>query len=112
MPMRRLLDSCQAVLRDSTSFRKLLLCLCTFVLALQLTGAACHDHDLADQLSDCVSCQLAAHYPADVPATPPALLAVFLFVAYALARLPRPVRRSARRYFIPSPQAPPPAFSC
>ena len=87
--------------------RRVLLCLCTLVLALQLVGSAFHDHDLAEQLNDCVSCQVASQPALDLPSVDPQLLAVFLTVAYFLARLPRPVVVAARRYLLPSPQAPP-----
>lgn len=91
----------------STALRRLLACACALILALQLIGTSFHDHDLAEQLSDCVSCQVAAQASADLPATPPQLLAIFLAVAFLLARLPRPAPFYRRQYLIPSPQAPP-----
>lgn len=87
--------------------RRVLLVLCAMLLALQLVGSAFHDHDLDEQLSDCVSCQIAAHSIADLPAVAPQLLALFLAIAWVLARLPRPVLVVVRQYLIPSPQAPP-----
>lgn len=90
-----------------TLLRRVLLCLCALAMALQLVGSSFHDHDLADQLSDCVSCHVAAHSQAAIPAAPPEVLAVFLAVAFILARLPRPVAVVLRRYLIPSRQAPP-----
>jgi hypothetical protein len=77
------------------------------VLALQLVGAAFHDHDLAEQLPDCVSCHLSSHSNADLPAVTLQLLALFLVVAFVLARLPRPLPVVLRCYLIPSRQAPP-----
>lgn len=91
----------------AASLRRMLACLCALVLALQLVGAAFHDHDLGDQLTDCVSCQVAAHACALLPAVAPQLLAVFLAVAFVLARLPRVAPVVLRRYLIPSRQAPP-----
>lgn len=91
----------------SPVLRRLLVCACALILALQLVGASFHDHDLAEQLSDCVSCQVAAHGSADLPAASPLLLAVFLALAFILARLPRPAPHYRRQYLIPSPQAPP-----
>lgn len=90
-----------------TLLRRVLLCLCALAMALQLIGTSFHDHDLADQLSDCVSCHVASHSQAAIPATPPEVLAVFLAIAYVLARLPRPAAVVLRRYLIPSRQAPP-----
>lgn len=90
-----------------TLLRRVLLCLCALAMALQLVGSSFHDHDLADQLSDCVSCHVASHSQAAIAAAPPEVLAVFLAVAFILARLPRPVAVVLRRYLIPSRQAPP-----
>lgn len=89
------------------SVRRVLACLCALVLALQLVGASFHDHDLSEQLSDCVSCQIASHSTADLPAVPPQLLAIFLAIAFVIARLPRPAPVVLRRYLIPARQAPP-----
>lgn len=91
----------------SAPLRRVLACLCALILALQLVGAAFHDHHLAEQLSDCVSCQLASHSTADLPSAPPQLLAIFLAIAFVIARLPRPVPVVLRRYLIPCRQAPP-----
>jgi hypothetical protein len=82
--------------------------LCAIVFALQALAAASHSHGLADKLDDCVACQVAGHFPADLPGTPPALLAVFLAVSYLLALLPSaPSRFAPPRYLIPPRQAPP-----
>ncbi len=84
------------------------LALCAIVFALQVLAASSHSHDLADNLDDCVACQMASHFPADLPGTPPALLAIFLAVAYLLARLPlAPAWFASPRYLIPPRQAPP-----
>jgi hypothetical protein len=56
------------ITHTSTALRRLLLCACALILALQLMGSSYHEHDLAEQLSDCVSCQAAAHATADLPA--------------------------------------------
>jgi hypothetical protein len=85
-----------------------LLALCAIVFALQLLAASSHSHGVADQLDDCVVCQVTNHLPADVPGTPPTLLAVFLAVAYVLARLPAAQAHIAPpSYLIPPRQAPP-----
>jgi len=89
------------------SLRRILLVLCALTLSLQLIGSGFHHHDLDEQLSDCVSCHVTSHANAALPAAPPLLLAVFLAVAYVLARLPRPPLVVLRQYLIPSPQAPP-----
>lgn len=85
-----------------------MLALCAIVFALQVLAASSHSHDLADKLDDCVACQMASHFAADLPGTPPALLALFLAVAYLLARLPlAPAWFASPRYLIPPRQAPP-----
>lgn len=85
-----------------------MLALCAIVFALQMLAASAHSHGLADQLDDCVVCQVANHLPAGVPGTPPTLLAVFLAVAYLLARLPAARAHIAPpSYLIPPRQAPP-----
>lgn len=87
---------------------RLVLAVCAVVFVLQMLAAASHAHDAADKLDDCVACQMSAHFPADLPSTPPALLAVFLAVVYLLARLPAaPAAFAAPRYLIPPRQAPP-----
>lgn len=92
--------------------RIVLLGLCALVLVLQVAGAAFHDHDLGEQLSDCVSCHVASQASAALPAVSPQLLAVFLAVAYLVARAPRPLPVVPRRYLIPPRQAPPaPSFA-
>ena len=94
--------------RQGKGLWRCLLALCAIVFALQLLAASSHSHDLADKLDDCVACQMAHHFPADLPGTPPALLAIFLAVAYLLARLPAaPAWFPAPRYLIPPRQAPP-----
>jgi hypothetical protein len=84
-----------------------LLCVCTLILAFQLLGARIHRHDAAELAPDCVACHYAGQFTADLPAAAPALLAVFLVLAYVLARLPRHAVVSPRRYLIPMRQAPP-----
>ena len=94
--------------RRGKGLRRWMLALCAIVFALQLLAASSHSHDLADKLDDCVACQMASHFPADLPGTPPALLAIFLAVAYLLARLPAtPAWFPSPRYLIPPRQAPP-----
>lgn len=84
-----------------------LLWLCVIVFALQVAGSGWHNHDLADKKADCVSCHFAGSLPAEVPGATPALLAIFLAVAYVLARQPRYCYVPAPSYLIPSRQAPP-----
>ena len=101
-------DSLRFGLRRGDRLWRGLLALCAIVFALQLLAASSHSHDLADKLDDCVACQMAGHFPADAPSTPPALLAVFLAVAYFLARQPSaPAAIAPQRYLIPQRQAPP-----
>lgn len=101
-------DTQRSAPRQGNRLLRWLLALCAIVFALQLLAASSHSHDLADKLDDCVACQMASHFPADRPSTPPALLAVFLAVAYLLARQPSaPAAIAPQRYLIPQRQAPP-----
>ena len=86
---------------------KVLLWIAAFVLALQLIASGFHKHDLADESRDCVSCQVASHFPADLPAVNAVLQAVFLVLAYRIALLPRYVYVAEQSYLIPPRQAPP-----
>ena len=95
----------------TTLVQRVILCLCALVMALQLVSSSFHDHDLADQLSDCVSCHVSSHSHAALPSVAPELLATFLAVAYLIARLPRPALVVLRRYLIPARQAPPRPYS-
>ena len=90
-----------------SALRRVVLCLCTLVLALQLIGAAFHHHEPADVVPDCVSCQIAGQFLADVPGTPATVLAVLLVVAYVLALRPSLPAVVVLRYLIPARQAPP-----
>jgi hypothetical protein len=91
----------------NASLRRLLVCICSLVLVLQLMGVAFHKHDASEQVPDCVACQIASQPLGDVPAVPASLLAVFLVVAYLLARQPHAPAVVPRRYLIPARQAPP-----
>jgi hypothetical protein len=94
--------------RQGNRLWRWMLALCAIVFALQMLAASSHSHDLAEKIDDCVACHVASHFPADLPGTPPALLAVFLAVAYLLARLPAaPARIVPPSYLIPPRQAPP-----
>ena len=86
---------------------KALLWMAAIILALQLIGSAFHKHDLANESHDCVSCQIASHFPADLPAVNAVLQAIFLVVAYRIALLPRYVYVAGQSYLIPPRQAPP-----
>lgn len=85
----------------------MLVWICVIVFALQVAAAGVHHHDVADQNADCVSCHFTGSLPAEVPGAAPALLAIFLAVAYLLARQPRYCYLPAPSFLIPSPQAPP-----
>lgn len=87
--------------------QRVLAWVCVAFLAFQLFAMSLHKHDLTTQASDCVACQVAGHFPVDVPATGAALLAVFLAAAYFLAKRPAPLLCARRSYLIPSRQAPP-----
>lgn len=80
---------------------------CAMLFALQVMGASWHQHDAVEKKADCVSCHFAAHLPAVATGAAPALLAVFLAVAYALARLHRTTYFVRPGYLRPRQQAPP-----
>ena len=108
LPMQTSVTTQRSPARQGKRLWRWMLALCAVVFALQVLAAATYSHDLADKLDDCVACQMASHFPADLPGTPPALLAIFLAVAYLLARLPAaPAWFAASRYLIPPRQAPP-----
>lgn len=90
-----------------SALRRVLLGICAIVLALQLIGSAFHQHDAADIVPDCVSCQIAGQLLADVPGAPATVLAVLLVVAYLLALRPVLPDVVVLRYLIPARQAPP-----
>jgi hypothetical protein len=98
--------SCGRRPATSPQFRALLW-LASLVLVLQLIGSGFHKHDLAKVRSDCVSCQIGSHFPADVPAVNLALQAVFLVVVFLLARLPQFFHVAVPRHLFPPRQAPP-----
>lgn len=81
--------------------------LCAIVLLFQLAASFSHQHDQADDFGDCVACQVAGNLAGALPATPPALLAVFLALVYLAARRPQRLRIVARRYVIPPRHGPP-----
>ena len=97
----------QAAHNASRTFRKVLLGICTLLLAMQLIGSAFHQHDAAEVLPDCALCQIAAQPLADLPAPPATLLAILLVVAYLLALRPNLPVVVVQRYLIPARQAPP-----
>lgn len=90
-----------------STLRRVLLGLCAIILAVQLIGSAFHQHDPADIVPDCVSCQIAAQFLGDVPGAPATVLAVLLVVAYRLALRPALPAIVVLRYLIPAKQAPP-----
>ncbi len=81
--------------------------LCVLVMLVQMTLAYSHRHDTIDEMADCVVCHMSGGKAAPLPAAPPALLAVFLVIAYLAARRPDYVSVTPRRYLIPPRQAPP-----
>ena len=81
--------------------------LCALMLVVQLTAAASHEHDPADDLADCVLCHMGSKLSATMPAVAPQLLAVWLVIAYLVARRPDYVSIVPLRYLTPSRQAPP-----
>ena len=82
------------------------------ILVLQLIGMAFHNHGLAEESDDCVSCNLAAVFPAPAAAVPVMALVPILVFVYHVALAPAyffvPGTTS---YLIPYAQAPPRVFS-
>ena len=87
------------------------LCLCSLILLFQLTVAVAHHHDAPDDLAQCVVCHLGGKLDATIPAPSSELLAIFLVIAYLVARRPDYVSIVPLRYLTPSSQAPPAQFS-
>lgn len=87
--------------------QRVLAWVCVAFMVIQLFAMSLHKHDLTTKSSDCVACQVAGHFPVDVPAAGAVLLAVFLTTAYFLAKRPAPLLCARRSYLIPSRQAPP-----
>jgi hypothetical protein len=81
------------------------------IVTLQLIGAACHRHDLADQSPDCVSCYLAAHVPSPIPPVSADVLPSPTILHYRIASLPAYLFVAQQSYLIPHSQAPPRVLS-
>lgn len=109
--MRQFFDPPAAAISKPRRLFKAWVWLCTIVFILQLSSAfSSHEHDFADEVADCVSCHIGSNIAVAMPAAPPAILAVFLVVAYLVARRPEYVSVTPRRYLIPPRQAPPAHF--
>ena len=92
-------------------FSRALLWLAMVVLTLQLIGAAHHKHGLTDQSSDCVSCYIAAHFPADIPPVAAEILSALAILAYCIVLLPLSTVVATQHYLTPPSQAPPRVLS-
>jgi len=90
---------------------KAVLWLCAIVFVLQITSALAHQHDQAHDLAECAICHVGSSAQAALPSAPPELLAIFLVIAYLVARRPQYVNVIPLRYLIPSRQAPPASMS-
>ncbi|WP_211440628.1 hypothetical protein [Collimonas humicola] len=78
------------------------------ILVLQLVGMAFHKHSLAEVSSDCISCDLAADFPAPAPSTPvPVLTPVLVFVYSSAAEPAYSFTPAQKHYLTPHSQAPP-----
>jgi hypothetical protein len=84
-----------------------LACVVGLMLAWQLIASAFHHHDLTQEPSNCVSCQIAGHFPADLPVVGIAMPAILWVLVYRIVSLPRYVSVTAQSYLIPLCQAPP-----
>ncbi|PUA19928.1 hypothetical protein C7W93_09005 [Glaciimonas sp. PCH181] len=98
--------------RRKTRFQQLAFWLALTILVVQLIGMAFHDHGVAEESTDCVSCNLAAHFPAPPSLVPiAAVVPVLVFVYYVLPDAAYFFVPQNQRYLIPHPQAPPRVFS-
>lgn len=77
------------------------------ILALQLLGSAAHDHALAEEHDDCVSCYLAAHLPPDMPSDALQIVSAPAQLHYQILPVPTYFFLAACSFLIPLSQAPP-----
>jgi hypothetical protein len=95
-----------------TRFYQIALWLAMTILVLQLIGMAFHNHGLAEEPDDCVSCNLAAVFPAPAPPVPELAPVPILVFVYYLALAPAYFFvPGTKRYLLPYSQAPPRVFS-
>ncbi|SDF74089.1 MULTISPECIES: hypothetical protein [unclassified Duganella] len=87
--------------------RKAVVCVCIALFLFQLGVTAGHRHEATESKAHCVLCHAATPALGDLPAAGATLLAIFLAIAYVLARLPEGVRRAAPAYLRPASQGPP-----
>ncbi|AMP00694.1 hypothetical protein CAter282_2858 [Collimonas arenae] len=94
--------------RRKLRWQQLALWLALTILVIQLIGMAFHNHSLAEQSSDCISCDLAADFPAPVPTVPvPVLTPVLVFAYHAAVELVYAFVPAPHNYLTPHSQAPP-----
>jgi len=75
---------------------------------VQLIGMAFHNHDLTEESDDCVSCHLAAVFPAPAPPVPVVAPApILVFVYHATLEPAYFFVPGTDNYLIPHSQAPP-----
>ncbi|WP_052135244.1 hypothetical protein [Collimonas arenae] len=78
------------------------------ILVLQLVGMAFHNHSLAENSTDCVSCDLAADFPSPVPSSPvPVLTPVLIFAYNSTVEPVYAFTPAQKQYLTPHSQAPP-----
>lgn len=95
-----------------TRFYQIALWLAMTILVLQLIGMAFHNHGLAEESDDCVSCNLAAVFPTPAAAPPVvALVPILVFVYYVALAPAYFFVPGTKRYLLPLSQAPPRVFS-
>lgn len=87
--------------------RQVVVCVCIALFLFQLVVTAGHRHEAADTKAHCVVCHAAAPALGDLPAAGAVLLALWLAVAYLLARRPEGEHLVVPAFLRPASQAPP-----
>jgi hypothetical protein len=77
------------------------------ILTLQLLASATHNHALAEEHDDCVSCYLAAHSPPDMPSIALEILPAPLSPHSRFLPIPAYFFPATRSFLFPLSQAPP-----
>jgi hypothetical protein len=94
--------------RRKLRWQQLALSLALAILVIQLIGMVFHHHSLAEQSSACISCDLAADFPAPLPTMPvPTLTPVLVFAYRAAIQLAYAFVPVPYNYLTPHSQAPP-----
>jgi hypothetical protein len=94
-------------LKRKTGFYRLVFWFALIILTLQLIGMTHHNHSLAENDRDCVSCYLSVHVPTTIPPVTIDLVPTQLVLLYWIPSLPIYNFVVATSYLIPLALAPP-----